>query len=245
MGRDAYIGGFMSNKTDPIYMRDGVGLVELYDWMSMDPSLKAVNVARASFGKRQTTFDFSKDKKFLDWLAQNLHSSPFRHSYITLYVHCPEVVARQWFKHVVGSDYSYKDLPWNELSGRYVEYSSFYTPQYFYFQAKNRKQGRTDEVHPQSENFKRRYDEVQEASIALYKEMAAAGIAMEQARLTLPLSTYTSFYWTVSPQAVMHFVSLRNKPDAQAEIREYAEAVAEIGRMHYTHLWDSMETYWK
>lgn len=234
----------MASKTDPIYMRDGMGLVELYDWMQMDPSIKAVNVARASFGKRVKTFDPSKDKKFLDWLAEHLHTSPFRHSYITLYVSCPEAVARQWYKHVVGSDYSFKDLAWNELSGRYVEYTNFYVPQWFYFQSKNRKQGRTDEVHPRSDDFRSKYKEIQEQAVQLYSEMAASGVAMEQARLTLPLATYTSFYWTCSPQAVYHFVSLRKAPDAQAEIREYANAVAEIGRMHYTHLWDSMETFW-
>lgn len=234
----------MSHKTEPILMRDGTGMVELYDWMVKDPSLKAVNVARASFGKRVTKFDLFKDKKFLDWLAEYLHSSPFRHSYITLYVHCPEAVARQWYKHAIGGDYTFKDLAWNEISGRYVEYNHFYTPEHFYVQSKKRKQGRTEEIHFQSDYFKRRYNEIQALSIALYKEMAEAGVAMEQARLTLPFSTYTSFYWTASPQAVFHFVNLRNKPDAQAEIREFANAIAEIGRMHYTHLWDSMETFW-
>jgi len=232
------------SKTDPRFMRDGIGLVELYDWMQMNPCLKAVNVARASFGKRVTVFDLFKDKRFLDFLAEFLHSSPFRHSYITLYVSCPEVVARQWYKHVVGSDYSFKDLPWNEISGRYVEYNEFYTPENFFMQHKKRKQGRTDEIHPQSEYFIRRYKEIQQLAVALYKEMSGSGVAMEQARLTLPLSTYTQFYWTASPQAVFHFVKLRNKPDAQAEIREYAKEVAEIGRMHYSHLWDSMETFW-
>ena len=234
----------MTHKTDPIYMGDKIGMVELYDWMQMNPSLKAVNVARASFGKRVTFFDLFKDKKFLDFLAEYLHSSPFRHSYITLYVQCPEVVARQWYKHAVGGDYTYKDLAWNEVSGRYVEYNQFYTPKDFYSQSKVRKQGRTNEVHPRSGHFKREYSRLQEQALALYKEMASSGVAMEQARLVLPFATYTNFYWTASPQAIFHFVNLRNKPDAQAEIREYAEAVAEIGRMHYTHLWDSMETFW-
>lgn len=234
----------MSHKTEPIMMKDQIGLVELYDWMQMNPSLKAVNVARASFGKRVTTFDLFKDKKFLDFLAEYLHSSPFRHSYITLYVECPEVVARQWYKHAVGGDYSFKDLAWNEISGRYVEYNNFYTPENFYSQHQKRKQGRTEDIHPRSEYFKSKFAELQNASIALYKEMASSGVAMEQARLCLPLSVYTNFYWTASPQAVFHFVKLRNKPDAQAEIREFASAVSEIGRMHYGHLWDSMETFW-
>jgi len=234
----------MSHKTEPILMKDGYGMVELYDWMVKDPSLKAVNVARASFGKRVTKFDLFKDKKFLDWLAEYLHSSPFRHSYITLYVQCPEAVARQWYKHAIGGDYSFKDLAWNELSGRYVEYNNFYTPEHFYTQHKVRKQGRTSDIHERSDYFRVKFSELQKASIELYKEMASCGVAMEQARLCLPLSVYTSFYWTASPQAIFHFVNLRSKPDAQAEIREFAEAVSEIGRMHYSHLWDSMLTYW-
>ena len=66
---------------------------------------------------------------------------------------------------------------------------------------------------------------------------------MEQARIILPLGVYTSFYWTASLQAIQHFVKLRNKPDAQAEIREFATAMAELMRPLAGDAWDSLETY--
>jgi len=226
-----------------IEMSDGVGLVELYDCMSLDPSLKAVNVARGSFGKRNEVFHETRDKKLLDYLARESHTSPFRHSYITLFVKAPEFVARQWWKHIVGSDYSFKDTGWNEISGRYVAYSSFYIPKDFYLQAPNKKQGRSEQVHPKSHELVSRYQSILKQVTDFYEELVSEGVAMEQARVILPLGTYTEFYWTASAQALFHFVSLRDKPDAQADIREYASAVSNICENYFGVMWSSMKEY--
>lgn len=234
----------MSFQEKVLYTKDGYGLVELNDTMVKSPALKAVNAARGSFGKRVKALDLSRDVKFLDWLAEYLHSSPFRHSYITLYVRAPEFVARQWYKHCIGSDYSFKDLPWSEISGRYVEYNKFYSPTVFYTQHKRRKQGRTKEEHEKSIYFKSRYDTLLAELTSLYKEMVEGGVSMEQARMVLPMSFYTEYYWTASPQAVFHFVNLRSKPDAQAEIQEYANLVEELASSYYGFLWDAMKLHW-
>ena len=228
-----------------ITMSDGIGIVELYDFMTLDPSLKAVNVARGSFGKRNNTFHETRDRKLLDYLARESHTSPFRHSYVTLFVKAPEFVARQWWKHIVGSDYTFKDTGWNEISGRYVAYNSFFVPKDFYLQASNKKQGRSDEIHPTSNELREKYQKVLNDVTEFYRELVESGIAMEQARVILPLATYTEFYWTASAQTLHHFVSLRNKPDAQADIREYAVAVSEICVNLFGPMWQSMDTYLK
>jgi len=226
-----------------IKMEDGIGMVELYDTMNMAPPLKAVNMARGSYGKRVESFDRSRHTRFLDRLAEETHTAPMRHSTLTLYVQAPEVVARQWWKHIVGGEYSFKDTGWSELSGRYVPYEHWYTPKNFYVQPPSKKTGRSNEVHYRSGQFIERYNEVIKQALDLYREMIDAGVAYEQARMHLPLSTYTYFYWTASGQALHHFVKLRSKHDAQAEIRVYANAVSEICRSYYGELWDSMETY--
>jgi thymidylate synthase (FAD) len=226
-----------------VHMPDGIGMVELYDWMHMHPPLKAVNMARGSFGKRVQSFDKSRHVRFLDHLAQEFHTAPMRHTLITLYVQAPEVVARQWWKHIVGGDYSFKDTGWSELSGRYVPYEHWYTPKEFHVQPQNKKSGRSPEIHHRSNEFVSRYQELIKQSFQLYQDMVDSGVAYEQARMHLPLSTYTYFYWTASGQALNHFVKLRRKHDAQAEIRVFADAVDSICRVYYGEVWDSMETF--
>lgn len=227
-----------------IQMPDGIGMVELYDSMGMPPSLKAVNMARGSFGKRVASFDKSRHTKFLDRLAQEFHTAPIgRHTYITLYVQAPEFVARQWWKHIVGAEYAFKDTGWSELSGRYVQYEHWYTPEKLHVQSANKKSGRSEEVHHRSKEFVERYNDIVKKSFELYSDMIASGVAYEQARMHLPLATYTYFYWTASAQALHHFVKLRNKPDAQAEIRIYADAVEKICRVYFGEVWDSMVTF--
>lgn len=227
-----------------IQMPDGVGMVELYDVMERSPSLKAVNMARGSFGKRVETFDKSRHVKFLDRLAQEYHTAPIgRHTYITLYVQAPEFVARQWWKHIIGSSYSFNDTGWSELSGRYVQYDKWYTPEKYHVQSANKKSGRSDEIHHKSDEFVKKYQEVVKQAFELYNEMVSAGVALEQARMHLPMATYTFFYWTASAQALHHFVKLRTKHDAQAEMRVFADAVAEICRGYFGEVWESMKTF--
>jgi thymidylate synthase (FAD) len=197
------------------------GFVKIVDLLGNDATV--VNSARVSFGKNiQEIRD--KDKKLLDYLAKHKHTSPFRHCYVQLHIKAPELVARQWYKHIVGGEYSFKDQPWNEISGRYVEFDQeFWIPNEIRPQSKDNKQaseiGTTIEQNEEAvELFKNSIDD----SYTAYEKLLKLGASKEQARGVLPISFYTEWYWTASLQTLSHFVNLRDHEGAQWEIREYA-----------------------
>ena len=117
------------------------GFIEVVDSLGND--LTVVNSARVSFGKRKTKWDKS-DERLVRYLAKYKHYSPFRHLQVQFHIKAPEFVMRQWYKHVVGiettSNSATKDHAWNEISGRYVEYSDFYMPENFRAQSEDNKQ---------------------------------------------------------------------------------------------------------
>src|SRR5688500_11326917 len=132
------------------YINDGKGYVRYIQHMGSD--LTVVNSARASFNKESDRLT-NKDERLIGFLseADPPHTSPFRHAYITFQVKAPVFVARQWWKHIIGAEYtndSFKDTGWNEQSGRYVPYDDYWTPAYFRIAPDNKKQGSIDEVHP-------------------------------------------------------------------------------------------------
>ncbi len=215
------------------------GHVTLDDYMNKPPHLKATNVARGSFAKKKDKFDAS-DEKLLRWLSKENHTSPFRHSPITLHVRCPEMIARQWYKHIVGSDYTFKDTGWNEVSGRYIRYSDIYVPTELHSQAANKKQGASEEVHKHNTEYVLEWAMLKEQLMRFYNKMIDSGVANEEARAILPMGLYTEFYWTASPQALHHFVSLRTAKDAQGLMRKYASAVNAICYSHYGVLWEAL-----
>ena len=197
------------------------GFVRLIDHMGSD--LSVVNAARVSFGKTKEAFEDS-DAKLVDYLAEHEHTSPFRHTALTLHVKAPIFVFRQWMKHRIGSEF-------NEISGRYVEFpeDEYFVPAAFRRQAKVNKQGSEgsiDEAH--RERAMASYLESCRGAVAHYKELLALGVCREQARCVLPLGLYSEVYWTVSLQAVAHFIRLRADAHAQWEIQQYAAAVREL-----------------
>jgi thymidylate synthase (FAD) len=194
------------------------GFVKLIDHMGSD--LAVVNAARVSFGKRKETFE-EGDAKLITYLAKHEHTSPFRHTAMTLHVKAPIFVFRQWMKHRIGSEF-------NEISGRYVEFpdDEFYVPDVFRQQAKVNKQGSEGEIAPEHrEAAAKTYLEACKGSVKQYKELLAMGVCKEQARCVLPLGLYSEVYWTVSLQAAAHFIRLRADGHAQWEIQQYAHAV--------------------
>lgn len=107
----------------------GQGFVKIVDVMGNDATV--VNSARVSFGNMIHEIR-AQDLKLIDYLAKHKHTSPFRHCYVQFHVKAPEFVARQWYKHIVGGEYSFKDQPWNEISGRYVQFDhEFWQPEGF------------------------------------------------------------------------------------------------------------------
>jgi thymidylate synthase (FAD) len=219
------------------------GFVELVDSMGSD--LTVVNSARVSFGKRKQTLS-DGDIKLIRYLAEHKHWSPFRHVQLQFHCKVPEFVARQWYKHVVGISYSEAptvDHAWNEISMRYVDASEFkfYTPDGFRRQSENNKQASTDEtVFDPDGTLRAEYIAHCEKSMDLYHRLLEHGVAREQARGVLPLNIYTEFYWTVSLQALVNFIQLRQHEGAQYEIRLFADALAQLARQVVPHSFDSL-----
>ncbi len=218
------------------------GFVELVDWMASDPADKTVKAARVSYAGDDRPKDPAKDIRLLRRLAADGHWSPFRHSPVTLHVSAPEFVARQWWKHVVGGPYTFVDTGWNEVSQRYTSVSDVYMPAAYHWQAKDTKQGSAG-IHEGSAGWIARYTAAVGHAIDLYDDMIARGISREEARMHLPLSMYTRWYWTPSQQALMHFVNLRRHHAAQSHIRAYADAVQSICRAHYGEAWAAFEEH--
>ena len=197
--------------------------VTLIDYMGSD--LTVVNAARVSFGKRKIEFDNS-DKKLINYLARHNHWSPFGHCSIQFYIKAPVFVARQLVKHQVG-------LTWNEISRRYVDTEpEFFEPDVWRSAADDKKQGSSDETINISSHSKRVYLQVLKSAKWTYEDLLKQGVCPEQARMVLPQSMITEWYWSGTLYAFARVCNLRCKPDAQQETREIANMIdKECGKL--------------
>jgi len=191
----------------------------------MGSDLSVVNAARVSFGKT-SEMDMSdvwgppklkdKDAKLIHYLAKHGHYSPFGHAFASFHVKAPIFVARQLVKH--------KFLRWNEISRRYVDDEpEFYIPE-LREAAKDKKQGSgglIDLSHQQDEVIRHAHIEAAKQ----YKYLLKTGVSEEQARMVLPQSTMTEWYWSGSLDAFMDMCNLRCKLDTQYETRLVAEYI--------------------
>lgn len=209
------------------------GFVALVDNMGND--LSVVNAARASFGKRKEVLDES-DIKLIDYLAEHKHMSPFRHVQFQFVIETSEVVMRQAYKHNVGAswisfDVRESDTVWNEASGRYIVFAedNFHIPEKFRKQHKSNKQASLpDEIIDENDKALELYKQHIESSYKTYKELLDLGVCKEQARMVLPVSFKSTVQWTASLEAVVNFIKLRDKEEAQLEIRKMAIAMKEL-----------------
>ncbi len=201
-------------------------MIELVESLGTDATV--VNAARVSFDKQIDQLR-PKDEKLILYLAQHKHYSPFRHLILQVRVEAPEFVMRQLYKHVVGieatSSHPTRDHAWNELSMRYTKMNdgAFHVPTIWRKQSEDNKQG-SDGVLEDSVQYKatRLYMNALTTMTDTYNALLEAGVAKEQARIILPLSVVTKVFWTVSFQAAMNFILLRDDDHAQKEIRELA-----------------------
>lgn len=211
----------------------------------MGSELDIVNAARASFEKEVSSLG-ENDVKLLEFLIKHKHDSCLRHNVMTFEVYAPLMVARQWYKHAVGSTHLDDQLGWNESSRRYVtENEVFYIPTVPEWRSApdNKKQGSGGPVDSEvGAKCLQRLRASVERGIRDYDEALRDGVAPEQARLLLPAyAMYVRWRWTASLNAVLHFLSLRLKKDSQYEIREYANAVNTLVYEHYpyaTRFWE-------
>jgi thymidylate synthase (FAD) len=200
----------------------------------MGSDLSVVNAARVSFGKKSEWNPnyrdepplYPKDEKLIKYLAKHKHISPFGHAFASFHVKAPIFVARQLVKH--------KFLRWNEISRRYVDedVDLYYPPNDVWRgRSEDKKQGSDGEVdlkYPAMDGFL--LDDLieeNEAQRLLYRNLLKAGVAPEQARMVLPQSTMTEWYWSGSLDAFADMCNLRCKNDTQYETRVVANKISE------------------
>ena len=210
----------------------------------MGSDLSVVNAARVSFGKKSEALGMSgvegqpmtpilndPDKKLINYLAKHKHMSPFGHAFVTFHVKAPIFVARQLVKH--------KFLRWNEISRRYVDaVPEFYEPDEWRGRADDKKQGSAGVVDIQKSFFivdpitdeepqdtDRIPETLNEFIITAYRDLIIHGVCPEQARMVLPQSTMTEWYWSGSLDAFADMCNLRCKGDTQLETRLVANDI--------------------
>ena len=185
----------------------------------MGTDLTVANAARVSFGKTSEMEDDpwgppklkTKDDKLIRYLAKHNHISPFGHCFVSFHIKAPVFVARQLVKH--------KFLRWNEISRRYVDNNpEFYVPDVWRGRSEDKKQGSDGVV--KYEQPLGNYNQLD-----IYKELLRVGICPEQARMVLPQSMMTEWYWSGSLDAFADMCNLRCKTDTQAETREVARQI--------------------
>lgn len=226
----------------------------------MGTDLSVVNAARVSFGKKseyeqgdwkedeQGIYVESvlkkKDRKLINYLAKHNHWTPFAHNAITLHIKAPLFVARQLGKHQVG-------FVWNEVSRRYVDDEpEFYEPEVWRKRADNVKQGSSDEdvylsghrfdmpayTEPGDLVLQNEMDDV----LQLYSNLLGAGVAPEQARMVLPQSMYTEWYWTGNLYGFSNVYKLRTDTHSQKETQEVARQIGSIIEPLFPFSWKAL-----
>jgi thymidylate synthase (FAD) len=198
------------------------GFVRLVDYLGNDSRI--VQAARVSYGKGTKTY--REDKGLINYLLRNDHTSPFEQVVFTFHVKLPVFVARQWIRH--------RTARLNEISGRYsVMKSEFYLPSTtgIAFQSENNKQGRASAAVPASLQKKvlAILTKYQKELYGAYEDLLENNIARELARINLPLSLYTEWYWQIDLHNLFRFIKLRLDAHAQMEIRKYAGVLMKIG----------------
>ena len=197
------------------------GFVRLVDYLGGDE--RVVQSARVSYGKG--TKSYREDAGLIDYLLRNSHTSPFEQVVLTFHVKLPIFVARQWVRH--------RTARLNEVSGRYsVLKDDFYVPaaEDIAAQSTDNKQGRSSDSLDGETAAKVRaaLTQGQVSAYAAYSSLVEEGIARELARINLPLSLYTEWYWQIDLHNLFNFLRLRLDAHAQKEIRLYAKVLFEI-----------------
>ena len=203
----------------------------------MGDDLSVVNAARVSFGKKSKMHCVDHtlgtyvlpdiDIRLIQYLARHKHMSPFGHAFASFHVKAPIFVARQLVKH--------KFLRWNEISRRYVDDEpEFYVPDVWRGRSADKKQGSdgvVDAVY---------YLDQWDAAKELYEDLLSQGVALEQARMVLPQSTMTEWYWSGSLDAFSDMCLLRCASDTQEETQYVASKISLKMHELFPHSWDAL-----
>src|SRR5688572_24356086 len=212
------------------------GFVCLVDCMGDDPAV--VQAARVSYG--EGTRMVSDDRTLIRYLLRHRHTTPFEMAEIKLLVRVPMDCWRQWIRH--------RSASVNEYSTRYslaIDAAQTTPPGEWRTQAASNRQGSDVPLPPDlGEAFTLSERELQDHARKVYQARIEAGIAREQARKDLPLSTYTEAYWKIDLHNLLHFLSLRMDAHAQLEIRQYATTIGEqILKPLFPIVWEAFLDY--
>ncbi len=199
------------------------GFVRLVDYLGGDSRI--VQSARVSYG--DGTKSTREDGALIDYLLRNQHTSPFEQVVLTFHIKLPIFIARQWIRH--------RTARVNEISGRYsIMKDECYVPaiEDIAFQSVDNKQGRSTDPVPEetAASVREKLEAQQKEIFSGYRELISENLARELARINLPLSTYTEWYWQIDLHNLFHFLRLRCDGHAQKEIRDYAETILDITR---------------
>lgn len=194
------------------------GFVRLVDYMGGDERI--VQAARVSYGAGTKTV--REDRGLINYLMKNWHTSPFEQVQLTFHTKMPIFIARQWVRH--------RTARLNEISGRYsIMRDEFYvpSPEDVCLQSENNKQGSGDPLpFDTAMEIIQQFEEDQKHLYARYEKLLDKQLARELARINLPLSLYTEWYWQIDLHNLFHFIALRADAHAQKQIRVFAEALA-------------------
>ena len=214
-------------------------MIEVTHIDHMGSDLSVVNAARVSFGKKREALGtvtvndktsvvlHDTDRKLIKYLAKHRHMSPFGHAFASFHIKAPIFVARQLVKH--------KFLRWNEISRRYVDDEpEFYEPDKWRGRSADKKQGSDGVVS----NIN--IGNITLTAKVLYNSLIERGVCPEQARMVLPQSTMTEWYWSGSLDAFSDMCNLRCKPDTQAETRIVADAISKEMKELFQISWEAL-----
>jgi thymidylate synthase (FAD) len=212
------------------------GFVRVVDYMGSDEAI--VQAARVSYGAG--TKKVSQDRTLIRYLLRHRHTTPFEMCEIKLHVRVPMDCWRQWIRHRTANV--------NEYSTRYsiaIDAAQATAPDAWRLQSEANRQGSAGAMDREAgERFSRQERELHDLARRVYNDRIEAGIAREQARKDLPLSTYTEAYWKIDLSNLLHFLALRIDPNAQIEIRRYAETIGEeIVRRWVPLVWEAFRDY--
>jgi thymidylate synthase (FAD) len=212
------------------------GFVRVIDYMGSDSSI--VQAARVSYGKG--TKKLREDEGLIRYLIRHHHTSPFEMCEIKLHVRVPMDCWRQWIRHRTANV--------NEYSTRYslaIDAAQKTKPDEWRLQATSNRQGSEGFLEiEKGKSFTTREKELQELTRTVYNERIEAGLAREQARKELPLSTYTEAYWKIDLHNLLHFLALRMEAHAQFEIRTYATIIgSKIVSTWCPIVWEAFKDY--
>ncbi len=219
----------------PIRVLDD-GFIRVIDYMGNDAAV--VQAARVSYG--EGTKKIHEDRGLIRYLMRHWHTTPFEMCEIKLHVRVPMDCWRQWIRHRTANI--------NEYSTRYsiaIDAAQTTRPDEWRYQSQGNRQGSAGFL-PASEgqHFTERERQLQQLAREIYQERLNAGIAREQARKDLPLSTYTEAYWKIDLHNLLHFLWLRMDEHAQYEIRCYARAIGEQILSKWCPLvWEAFQDY--